>query len=99
MTERFLQLPLSMQLANIGSEFSRAMKWKGKNDEIFWSEAGRFLEYINTMIYHQKLPKHRKRELLIVRELVCDKFTDGNQYGGTVQGLQNYFDAFALIRG
>ena len=90
-------MPLSMQLANIGSEFSRAMKWKGKNEEIFWSEAARFLEYINTMIHQQKLPRHRKKELLIVREVVCDKFTSGNQYNGSVEGLQNYFDQFASI--
>jgi hypothetical protein len=50
MSDRLLAMPLAAQLGNLGSEFSRAMKWQGKDDAIFWSEVSRFLDYLNSMI-------------------------------------------------
>lgn len=86
-----------MQLANLGSEFSRAMKWKGKDDKVFWSEVERFLEYINAMIAQPGLTVHRKKELLRVREVCADKFIDAQMYGGSVDSLQKYFDDYVLL--
>lgn len=81
----------------MGSEFSRAMKWQGKDEDIFWSEVARFIYYINAMIQQENLSKPRQRELYMVREVALDKFIQSNIYGGSVESLQKYFDDFALI--
>jgi hypothetical protein len=90
-------MPLTAQLGNLGSEFSRAMKWQGQDDAIFWSEVSRFLDYINSMILQPGLPKHRQKELFRVREVATDKFLGTSLYGGSAESLQRYFDDFAIL--
>ena len=94
---RWYQFDLSMQLANIGSEFSRAMKCKNKDEKLFWGAVERFLELINLSIIDPRLTKSEKQEIRYVKEVACDKFLGTNEYGGSVESLQKYFDDFALI--
>lgn len=97
MTENFLKMSHEMQLANLGSEFSRAMKWQGKNEKYFWSEVDRFFEYIDAMITQPNLPEDRSLELTQLREVCKDKFLNTNIYAVKVESIQSYFDEFALI--
>ena len=65
---RWQQFSLVTQLANIGSEVERAIKWKQKgNDEYFQRAFERMLELIDLTVAD---PKNRKRlkEVLCARE-------------------------------
>ena len=95
---RWHELSLAEQLGNVGSEISRAVKWRARNPEIARGALERALELIDLM---RADPRHRAsaprlRELSRVREVVVDFFDGPNQYGSTAAGLQRYFDAYAL---
>lgn len=95
--QKWWNMTLPMQLANIGSEFSRASKWKEKDTEIFWSTVERFLELVNLSLHDPKLTPSQRKELSRIKEVSLDKFSNAGQYGGSEQSLQNYFDQFALV--
>ena len=82
----------------MGSEISRATRWKSRNQELAQGALFRALELIDLTLddprHRQSLP--RLREIARLREIVVD-FIDGpNQYGSTAASLQKYFDAYAL---
>jgi len=82
----------------VGSEISRATRWKSRNQELAQGALFRALELIDLTLddprHRQSLP--RLREIARLREIVVD-FIDGpNQYGSTAASLQKYFDAYAL---
>ena len=41
---KWFKMSLAEQMANIGSEVSRAHKWEGKDEDIFWGAVNRALE-------------------------------------------------------
>jgi hypothetical protein len=95
---RWWQLSLAEQLGNVGSEISRAAKWSGRNDQLAHGALERALELIDLTLDD---PRHRQsparlRELARMREVVVDFFDGPNEYGSTAEGLQRYFDAYAL---
>jgi hypothetical protein len=82
------------QMANIGSEVERTIKWKNKGNAEYSSLAfERALELIDLTIDNEKSPSHLK-ELLRVRETLADYFAFKNEYGSTDKSWQNYFYAF-----
>lgn len=83
------------QMANIGSEVSRACRWKakGKTDRMA-AAADRYLELLDLTIALQS--GLRRRELLRAREVFCDFFFGDNIYGSTEEQLQRYYDVFAF---
>ena len=95
---RWHQLSLAEQLGNVGSEISRAVKWTARNPELARGAFERALELIDLMLddpRHRQAPP-RLREIARVREVVVDFFDGPNQYHSTADGLQRYFDAYAL---
>jgi len=94
---RWFDLPFEVQMAHIGSEVFRAGKWKtkGKADRA-QNAADRALELMDFtvagMIENHKNP----RELLRMRELICDYFYGSNEYDSTPESLNRYFDPFAI---
>lgn len=95
---RWWQLSLAEQLGNIGSEISRATRWSGRNEDLARGALERALELIDLTLDD---PRHRRslarlRELARARELVVDFFAGPNEYRSTAEGLQRYFDAYAL---
>ena len=100
---RWEEMPFSVQMGNIGSEVSRAIKWtaKGKTDRATRA-VYRALELIDLSIASaQKLDmpmrKGRLRELCRCREELCAFFLGDNEYGSDAKTLQRYFDQFALL--
>jgi hypothetical protein len=95
---RWWEFSVAEQLGNIGSEISRATKWRGRNDALARGALERPLELIDLTLddprHRQSLP--RLRELARVRELVVDFFDGPNEYESSAEGLQRYFDAYAL---
>ena len=82
------------QMANVGSEVERAIKWKNKENLKYSRMAfERALELIDLTIADQKNRKKLK-ELLRVRETLADYFAFKNEYGSTDKSWQNYFYAF-----
>ncbi len=88
------ELSFFEQVANIGSEIERTIKWKNKGNTQYSSLAfERGLELLDFTIEDKK-NKSRLRELLRVREALVDHFVFENEYGSTDKNWQNYFFAF-----
>jgi hypothetical protein len=95
---RWQELRLVEQLGNIGSEVSRALRWRARNPAIAQSAFHRALELIDLTLDD---PRHRRerarlREIARAREVLVDFFAGDNEYASTALSLQKYFDAFAL---
>ena len=91
---RWREFTLMEQLANIGSEVSRALNWRGKNEEYSRMASNRALELLDLSIDD---PKNSKRlgELFRIREFLADYFYFDNEYKSSEKLWRQYFDAFA----
>ena len=96
---RWAALTLAEQLGNIGSEISRAERWKTRNPEISRGAFFRALELLDLTLDDTRVraSRARLREIARAREVVVDYFFGANQYGSTGPSLLKYFDAFALL--
>ncbi len=83
------------QMANIGSEVERAIKWKEKDEKYSRMAFERALELIDLTMADEKNRK-RLREIARVREVLADYFVGGNQYSSSDESWKNYFYAFAF---
>jgi vacuolar-type H+-ATPase catalytic subunit A/Vma1 len=91
---RWLEFSFFEQMANIGSEVERTIKWKNKgNAEYSQMAFERTLELLDLTIGAEKSKSHLK-ELLRVRETLADYFAFDNIYHSTDKSWQNYFYAF-----
>ena len=92
--ERWQKMSLCEQLANIGSEVSRALNWKNKGREEFCEKAvNRALDLIDlTVSYMGKYS--RLKEFLRAREMLVDYFYANNQFSSTQTSWRKYFDHF-----
>lgn len=96
---RWETMPLAKQMGNIGSEISRALRWKNKgNIERMTSCLDRALELIDLSLRWAQKEQNQKahpgalRELARLREVVCDYFLGNNIYGTDGEALLRYFD-------
>ena len=94
---RWAELSFAQQMANIGSEIYRAGSWKdrGREDRAVRA-ADRALELIDFTVDAMLKKKRSPRELLRLREVVCDYFYGDNQYLSSSASLNHYFDPFAI---
>ena len=90
------KLSLAEQLANIGSEVSRAHKWQEKDENIFWGAAERALELFDLTLTDSRW-KGRLREIARVKELFCDALLGGKDYRSSLRDLEGYFFPFAFF--
>ncbi|MFH1173184.1 MAG: hypothetical protein V1692_01480 [bacterium] len=96
--ERWQQLNLIEQLANIGSEVQRAGHWQSKNETASQNLAiARTLELIDLTLTDQRWSDHRLKELNRLREVFCDSFADKRNYEVSPDSLNDYFIDFALL--
>ena len=100
---RWFTLSLMEQLANVGCDVDRAIRWKNKGDALYSDDAlKRAFELLYLTI---KDPKNRKRlkEICRVRELLLDYFMGDNIYSSTDEMWYKYFldynYMYALERG
>ena len=95
-SSQWQEMPFAQQMANIGSEVFRAGKWKSKGrEERARSASDRALELLDFTVAAAKESKTSLRELLRLRELLCDFFYGDNQFGSTPDSLNKYFDPFS----
>lgn len=93
---RWFGLTLLEQLGNVGSEISRARKWQGKDEQYFENAIFRALELLDlTLADPRWIKAHRLKEILRAREVVCDAYLGGHEYGSTLEDLDAYFYHFA----
>lgn len=90
---RWNELSFFEQMANIGSEVERTIKWKTKNAEFSRLAFERALELLDLSLSDQK-NKKRFREIARVREAVADHFFGKNEYSSSDESWQKYFFAF-----
>ena len=93
---RWQKLSVFEQMAKIGSEVERAIKWKNKNNTQYCRMAfERALELLDLTVDNEKNGNHL-RELLRLREVLVDYFAFENIYGSSDQKWHNYFYAFSF---
>ena len=90
------KLSLAEQLANIGSEVSRARNWQGRDENIFWGAANRALELFDLTLMDSRW-KGRLREIARVREVFCDALLGENNYQSSLKDLERYFLPFTFF--
>jgi hypothetical protein len=92
--DRWNKFTFFEQMANVGSEVERAIKWKNKENKEYSSLAfERALELLDLTIADNKNTK-RLKEIARVREALADYFAFDNEYKSTDKSWQNYFYAF-----
>ncbi|MFA6974076.1 MAG: hypothetical protein WC238_05060 [Parcubacteria group bacterium] len=87
------ELSFFEQMANIGSEIERTVKWKIKNAQFSQLAFERALELLDLTLSDQK-NKKRFREIARAREAIVDHFFGKNEYASTDESWQKYFFAF-----
>ena len=92
---RWEQLSLSEQLANVGSEVGRMLRWRGRDERLMAGAFERALELLDLTLGDRRW-RDRLREIARARELLCDAAAGGHDYGTTLEDLDRYFLAFAM---
>lgn len=94
---RWAQMSLSEQMANIGSEVSRALNWqkKGRGD-MSKQAVDRALELIDLTAASYK-EYSRLKEILRTREALVDYFYGDNMFSSSEILWRKYFDYFASV--
>ncbi|MBI2624515.1 hypothetical protein HYW67_03390 [Candidatus Parcubacteria bacterium] len=91
---RWYQLSLLEQLGNIGSEVSRALRWKERDTRLFFGAIERALELFDLTLDDSRW-KGRRREIARAREVFLDAVSGGKEYKSSLEDLVRYFDQFA----
>jgi len=91
---RWAKMPLCAQIANVGSEVSRALNWREKGNDDFSQKAlERALELLDLTISSVKTYP-RLKELVRVREGLVDFFCGENLFCSSEILWRKYFDHF-----
>jgi hypothetical protein len=91
---RWFELSLVEQLANIGSDVVRTIKWKNKGNLNRSQKAfERTLELLDLTVSDPK-NRYRLKEILRTREALIDYFIFDNKYSSTDKLWEKYFYNF-----
>lgn len=91
---RWSDLSLKEQMGNIGSEVSRAVRWRGGDEKLYQGAIERALELFDLTLEDPRW-KGRLWEIARSREVFCDAVSGGKEYGSKLEDLVRYFDQFA----
>ena len=93
--ERWFSLSFFEQMANLGSEVSRTIKWKVKDPERSKCAFESAIELLDLTIEDAKnKTKSKLAELCRLREVLADYFCFDNIYGSSDEKWNNYFYGF-----
>ena len=90
---RWRSFSLVEQLANVGSEIERAIKWRKKNADYSTQAFERALELIDLTVSDKKNIR-RLKEILRMREMLVDDFAGSNEFNSSDKLWQNYFYSY-----
>ena len=91
---RWRRLSLCQQMGNIGSEISRALKWRGKDQKNFQTAIERALELFDLTLEDPRW-RGRLREIARAKEVFLDAVSGGKEYKSSLEDLERYFFGFA----
>jgi hypothetical protein len=93
--ERWFAFSFMDQMANVGTDFERALDWRKRGD-IASSDAALW-RGLELLAFTLRDPKNKKRrtELARIKECILDYFYGDNQYGFTDDAWHQYFYCFA----
>lgn len=91
---RWQELTLCEQMANIGSEVSRAARWQKKDKKTFDGAVGRALELFELTLEDSRW-RGRLREIARAREVFLDAVLGGKEYNSSLEDMERYFFHFA----
>ncbi len=94
-------LSFDLQMGNLGSEVSRALKWFRKNENRFQASFERALELFDLTIESATKDTASRRagklkEVCRAREEFCDYFVGNNSWGTDPAKMMRYYDQFAM---
>lgn len=92
---RWLTLSLDEQLGNVGSEVSRARRWRMRNSRLSDAAIARALELLDLTIEDSRRSEQRG-ELIQVRGLLCDARNASPAQDTQLAALDRYFYPFAV---
>ena len=95
-TGRWQQLSLAEQLGNVGAEVGRMRLRRGPGEQVSPAAFERALELLDLTLADPRW-RGRRREIARAREILCDAALGGHQYGATLDDLDRYFLAFAVL--
>jgi hypothetical protein len=92
---RWFGMSILEQMANIGSEVSRAISWRDRNADYSRNALYRALELLDLTVED---PRNvgRLKEILRVREALVDYFLYDNTYQSSDEQWQKYFYDFGV---
>jgi hypothetical protein len=88
-------MSLLEQMANIGSEISRAGRQTGKDQKLFDNSVARAFELFDLTLSDKRW-KGRLREIGRARDVFADAVLGGREYDSRFEELQKYFDYFGM---
>ncbi len=92
---RWKEMPFVEQMANVGSEVERALKWRSKQNTAYAEKAiERALELVDLTLA-SATEFSRLKEVARVREALVDYFYETNEFGSTDVLWRKYFMYFA----
>ena len=92
----WFKLPLTEQLAHIGSEVGRARKWQNKDKDSFDGAVDRALDLFDLTLADSRW-RGRYDEIARARELFCAAALGDIEYQTTLADLESYFLPFAMV--
>lgn len=94
---KWKEMPLCEQMANIGSEVSRALNWRNKGKmEMSQKAVVRALELLDLSL-NSSNSFPRLKEIARVREALVDYFYGSNQFSSSEILWRKYFDHFNFL--
>src|SRR5687768_3019112 len=95
---RWHTMRLAEQLGNVGSEYERALQGKDRGDTVRFENAfTRMLELLDLTITDPRWKNHRLRELVRLREVVCEELVGEIEPPKDLPNLRNYFLYFGIL--
>ena len=95
--EEWFFLPITEQIANIGTEIGRTINWKSKDAKKSAAAFDRALELLDLTIEDKKNHGSSLRELCRLKAALVDYFMGKNEYGSSETLWNNYFYFFNNI--
>lgn len=96
---KWAEMPFCLQMGNIGSEVSRAIKWHGSDKtKRFQGAFQRALElFVLTIDSIDPAETGKLKEVCRAREEFCDLFL-GHKFHSSPDQIQKYYDQFVSLK-
>ena len=96
LARQWSKLSRAEQLANVGSEVGRMVRWRDRDSRLMNGAFERALELLDLTLDDPRW-RNRLSEVARARELLCAAVLDGGrEYGTSLEDLDRYFLAFAV---